>query len=180
MKSIFADSVFPIKLLRDFFIVNPLQKEKIKANIDYSFIPMKNISDKNAVVKQTNIIKGKDSKGYTSFNDGDFVFAKITPCMENGKMAIIRNLPTHIGFGSTEFHVFREKTNAVTVDFLRSIFLINDFRKYAKCYFTGTAGHQRVPSEFFQSLKIPIPPKNIQADIVAKMERAYQDMRIFF
>jgi type I restriction enzyme S subunit len=173
MKNIFLVSSFPLRKLTTYFFINPSIKDSILENEIYSFLPMENISDKNANVKKMGTIQGHDSKGYTPFMEGDFLFSKITPCMENGKMAIAENMPYKIGFGSTEFHVFREKSNQVSVRFLHSLFLIDNFRKYAKCNFTGTTGHQRVPPEFFYKLLIPIPPKEIQAKIVEEMDTAY-------
>ena len=175
MKNVFLKSTFPLQKLVSHFFINPNQKKKTKENKTYPFIPMENISYTNANIKRVDTIQGSNSKNYTAFCKGDFLFSKITPCMENGKMAIVKDLPFLMGFGSTEFHVFREKTGLMSVDFLRSLFLIDNFRIYAKSNFTGTAGHQRVPPEFFYHLKIPIPPKEEQDKIVAKMDEAYSN-----
>ena len=175
MKNVFLKSTFPLQKLVSHFFINPNQKKKTKENKTYPFIPMENISYTNANIKRVDTIQGSNSKNYTAFCKGDFLFSKITPCMENGKMAIVKDLPFLMGFGSSEFHVFREKTGLMSVDFLRSLFLIDNFRIYAKSNFTGTAGHQRVPPEFFYYLKIPIPPKEEQDKIVAKMDEAYSN-----
>ena len=175
MKNVFLKSTFPLQKLVSHFFINPNQKKKTKENKTYPFIPMENISYTNANIKRVDTIQGSNSKNYTAFCKGDFLFSKITPCMENGKMAIVKDLPFLMGFGSSEFHVFREKTGLMSVDFLRSLFLIDNFRIYAKSNFTGTAGHQRVPPEFFYHLKIPIPPKEEQDKIVAKMDEAYSN-----
>jgi restriction endonuclease S subunit len=175
MRSIFVNSSYKLEKLTSYFQVNPLTKKNSQSDW-FSFVPMERVSDLDSDVKGYEKIDADKIKGYTPFQEGDFLFAKITPCMENGKMAIAKLMPTSLGFGSTEFHIFRKKKE-LSVEFLRALFLINSFRKYAKCNFTGTAGHQRVPPEFFTNLKIPIPPKEIQEEIVAKMDKAYSNKK---
>ncbi|MCY4047374.1 MAG: restriction endonuclease subunit S [Candidatus Dadabacteria bacterium] len=174
VKNIFTGSLFPLQRLKTHFIINPQQKEKTVPFDTYAFIPMENVSEEDASIAKIGTIQGSDSRGYTTFLERDLICAKITPCMENGKMAIVKDLPSQIGFGSTEFHVFREKTHKVSVEFLRSLFLLRSFRDYAKCNFTGSAGQQRVPTEFFDKLEIPIPPPKIQSKIVTQIDAAYE------
>ena len=101
------------------------------------------------------------SKGYTAFQSGDVLFAKITPCMENGKAAIADGLENGLGFGSTEFHVLRPTDKAHNA-WLYGLVRRESFRHEAKRSFTGTAGQQRVPTEFLKELKVPIPPIRVQ------------------
>ena len=96
-------------------------------------------------------------KGYTYFEEGDVLFAKITPCMQNGKHAIARDLLDGIGFGSTEFHVLRpgERVTAEWVHFyLRQARVLEE----ATAHFEGSVGQQRVPADFLRRLQIPLPP----------------------
>lgn len=96
-------------------------------------------------------------KGYTPFIESDVLFAKITPCMENGKVAIAHNLKNGIGFGSTEFHVIRPQESLLRK--LLFFFLIReDLRKDAQRNMTGSAGQLRVPVSYMQQLPIPPSP----------------------
>ncbi len=97
------------------------------------------------------------SKGYTPFENGDILFAKITPCMENGKAALAQNLINGVGRGSTEFHVLRPG-NRVLGEYIFCFVRQTEFRKSAKKSFTGTAGQQRVPKSFIENTLVPLPP----------------------
>jgi len=114
-------------------------------------------------------------KGYTSFVDGDLIFAKITPCMENGKLAIVRNLTEGIGFGSTEFHVIRLH-RSLAEKFFFFYLSQESFRKDAQRNMTGTAGQLRVPSRYLQNALFPIPPIPEQHRIVAKIEELFSHL----
>ena len=114
-------------------------------------------------------------KGYTSFIDGDIIFAKITPCMENGKMAVLNNLVNGIGYGSTEFHVSRSH-NFIEKKYLFYYFVQTAFRKDAQSNMTGSAGQLRVPTIFFKSVSIPIAPLPEQRAIVAKLEQLFSEL----
>ncbi|HEY3227631.1 MAG TPA: restriction endonuclease subunit S, partial [Roseiflexaceae bacterium] len=105
-------------------------------------------------------------KGYTYFVEGDVLFAKITPCMQNGKHAIARELLGGVGFGSTEFHVIRPGSQIIAEwvhQFVRQPWVL----KAATAHFTGAVGQQRVPSEFLANLEIPLPPLPEQRRIAA-------------
>lgn len=108
-------------------------------------------------------------KGYTFFAENDVIFAKITPCMENGKHAIANNLIDGFGFGSTEFHVIRPKEQIIPEwvwFYVRQPSILQE----AKNYFTGAVGQQRVPDSFLKSLEIPIPPLEEQKRIAARLD----------
>lgn len=115
-------------------------------------------------------------KGYTYFEEGDVLFAKITPCMENGKAAIATGLIDGIGFGSTEFHVLRAM-GGVTPEWIWIFVRREEFRRAAKAAFRGAVGQQRVPAEFFQEVLIPLPPLPEQRRIVARIEELMARVR---
>jgi type I restriction enzyme S subunit len=108
-------------------------------------------------------------KGYTYFEENDVLFAKITPCMENGKAAIARGLLDGIGFGSTEFHVLRPDASVVP-EWIWLFVRQERFREDAKKSFRGGVGQQRVPQEFLEQYPIPLPPLAEQRRIVARIE----------
>lgn len=109
-------------------------------------------------------------KGYTPFINGDVIFAKITPCMENGKIAVVDNLKNGIGFGSTEFHVIRLDESGIPPKFLFFYLLQDNFRKDARRNMTGSAGQLRVPVNYIRQATIPLPPLAEQHKIVEEIE----------
>lgn len=111
-------------------------------------------------------------RGYTSFQDGDVLFAKITPCMENGKSAVARNLISGIGYGSTEFHVLRPAPG-INADLLRYYLVRQSFRQTARSHMTGTAGQLRVPAAYIAEVKYPIAPASEQYRIVEAIEQQF-------
>jgi type I restriction enzyme, S subunit len=116
-------------------------------------------------------------KGYTPFREGDVLFAKITPCMENGKAAIARQLTGGVGYGSTEFHVLRPRST-VLAEWIFFLLRNPSFRKYAAGSFQGAVGQQRVPQDFLERFKIPLPPLSEQQRIVEILQEAEQVRRL--
>ena len=115
----------------------------------------------------------------SNFREVDVLFAKITPCMENGKAAIARGLKNRIGFGTTEFHVIRCGKEIIP-EYIYSIIRFQHFRDIAEDNMTGSAGQKRVPSEFLKKFNIPIPPLSLQqqfVSIVAQAEHLRQKQR---
>ena len=108
------------------------------------------------------------AKGYTRFRNGDVIFAKITPCMENGKIAIATDLSNGIACGSTEFHVLRPRPN-ILPEYLWHFLRQKSFRENAERHMTGAVGQRRVPIRFLQSSMIPLPPIGEQNRIIAKL-----------
>jgi type I restriction enzyme S subunit len=109
---------------------------------------------------------GEVCRGYTYFEEGDVLFAKITPCMQNGKHAIARGLIDGIGFGSTEFHILRPGP-LITSDWIHRFIRQPAVLREATAHFTGSVGQQRVPERFLASLAIPLPPLPDQRRIAA-------------
>jgi len=143
------------------------------ADIEVSFIPMQNVSEKGDIntseIRQLSEVK----KGFTYFRENDVLFAKITPCMENGKGAVAKGLKNNIGFGSTEFHVIRP-TNKVNSVWIYTYTTFKSFRKEAERKMTGSAGQKRVPIRFFENYEIAIPPIELQnkfAEFVKRIDK---------
>lgn len=114
-------------------------------------------------------------KGYTPFAAGDVLFAKITPCMENGKMVVVPELPHDLAFGSTEFHVIRPRGGLHPLWFF--YFLSSrSYRSNAEHNMTGAVGQRRVPIDFIGQSTIPLPPLPEQKRIVAKIEELFSEL----
>ncbi len=136
-----------------------------------SFVPMTFISaEYGQAVKYERRIWGDVKKGYTHFSDGDVVMAKITPCFENGKSAIVDNLAGGVGAGTTELHVFRRNSGVIDPWFVLLYLKSNGFIERGVLRMTGSAGQKRVPSDYFANSPFPLPPLSEQKRIVAKVE----------
>ena len=145
---------------------------------EVSFVPMAAVDEVSGVIKSAEVRRYVDvKKGYTAFSDGDVLFAKITPCMENGKAALADELVGGRGFGSTEFHVLRAG-DQVIAEWLRYFVRREVFRHDAKRNFTGTAGQQRVPTSFLQNVLIPVPSRAEQQRVVDQLSRAEGIVRL--
>lgn len=157
-----------IEKLSDACIVNPSKSEMpdLLDDAKVSFIPMENVRVEAGGIIALNEREFKEVKnGYTYFKENDILFAKITPCMENGKVAIAKGLTNGVGFGSTEFHVLRPKNDRLTREFLYYWISQQSFRELARKHFTGTAGQQRVQKAFFSLVNIPLPSSPEQKKI---------------
>jgi len=138
-----------------------------------SFVPMKAVEEESGRLDARQTKRwGEVRKGYTPFQDGDVVFAKITPCMENGKYALASGLHGGRAAGSTEFHVFRPKPE-LNPKYLLWFLFSPEVRREAKRSMRGAAGQLRVPPIFFQDLDIPVPPLDYQEQIVAEIEKQF-------
>lgn len=171
LRNLIIGSSYDCKPLSDFAWVNPSTDIIVDPSDIVSFIPMEAVDDKEGRIVSPQERKVKQvNSGYTRFREGDVLWAKITPCMQNGKSAIASNLTNGIGFGSTEFHVIRSKnTSVIKNEFIHLILRLMEIRKAAMRYFVGSAGQQRVPKDFLEGLYIPIPPMQIQLDILDKV-----------
>ena len=147
-------------------------KENIDRNLEVQFLPMKLVEE---IVNKIHLIETRKFadvlKGsYTPFIDGDIIFAKVTPCMENGKIAIVNHLKNGIGFGSSEFHVLR-CSEKVLNRYLHHFIIQDVFRNKAQQAMTGAVGLRRVPKQFIESYTIPIPPTTEEQDrIIQEIE----------
>lgn len=120
---------------------------------------------------------GDVKKGFTRFRDGDVLFAKITPCMENGKIAVARDLLGGVGCGSTEFHVLR-CAHAVEPDYLRYFVGRTTFRRKARRNMSGAVGQQRVPVDFLRDVQLPLAPSREQKRIVSKIDELFSRIEV--
>lgn len=147
--------------------INPNTKfPQFSKEMQISFVSMDSVNETFAEIENYKNCTVGDSKGFTHFQEGDLLWAKITPCMENGKSSIAKNLTNGYGCGSTEFHVIRPKNNSIIVEFIHSILHMKLVRENAKLYFGGSAGQQRVASDFLEKMNVPLPPINKQQEIV--------------
>ena len=114
--------------------------------------------------------------GFTCFQNRDIVIAKITPCFQNRKSAIISGLPNDCGAGSTELHVLRDVTGLLFMPFFLWIFKTHLFIEDGKKHFTGTAGQQRIGKNFISTYLIPLPPLPEQKRIVAAIDCLFRKL----
>ena len=162
---------YTIDKLKNYCILNPSKEKNIKKDELCSFIEMASITE-NGDINTNNIKKFLEvNKGFTYFLENDVLFAKITPCMENGKGAIAQNLCNGIGAGSTEFHVLRPLTNKSNPYWLYILTTLKHFRVLAEKNMTGSAGQRRVPISFFEKFQLPIPPIDVQENFAKKVSQ---------
>ena len=161
----------------DISSINPKNNsENITDELEVSFLQMASVEEKTGQYSLSDIRPyGLVKKGYTQFVDGDLIFAKITPCMENGKIAVVENLVNGIGCGSTEFHVSRA-ASLINRKYLFYFFNREELRRDAQRNMTGSAGQLRVSKSFFAEVKIPLPPLAEQHRIVDKIEELFSDL----
>ena len=130
-----------------------------------SFIPMESIDEIYSEVSKLEDTTIENASGFTKFKEGDLLWAKITPCMQNGKSAIAKNLTNGLGCGSTEFFVMRNKGERLAIEYLHVILHMKCVRETAMLYFGGSAGQQRVSFAFLENFNLPLPPKDKQIEI---------------
>ena len=142
---------------------NPKKSEiKDLMNEIASFVPMECVGiDGSFTIKEDGLVKDY-YKGYTYFRDGDVLLAKITPCFENGKIAIAENCTNGLGFGTTEFHVSRPIEGVSNSYWIKYLLKNNNVHNLATINMTGTAGQKRIQTPFFEKLKIYLPPIELQ------------------
>lgn len=139
---------------------------KPKENPEVSFLGMADISEEGKILNYNTVFYNDVSKGFTSFQNNDVLVAKITPCFENRKGALVSNLKNGIGFGSTEFHVIRAGKK-VLPEYIHYHTRTHAFRSRGTSNMTGSAGQKRVPTDFIKHWHIPLPPLPEQRKIAA-------------
>lgn len=155
--------------LSDLGLINP--RNNIPDEKEVTFIPMNSLYSEISKTPNTNNKKiWKDlKKGYTHVAENDIILAKITPCFENGKSAILKNLINGFGGATTEVHVFRSLGH-LNLKYVLLYLKSPIFMGYATKHMTGTAGQKRVPTEVFANYYFPLPPLEEQNRIVAKID----------
>ncbi len=151
--------------------INPSTKVTGSPDDSVSFLAMADISDEGRVESVQQRPLAEVQKGYTVFQAGDVLLAKITPCFENGKAAFVESLPTQIGFGSTEFHVLRP-TEEVNPKFLFHLVWNPNFRRLGASRMTGSAGQKRVPVAFLADYEFSLPSLHEQQRIATILDKA--------
>lgn len=137
----------------DFVDINPtirFSKDEL-----YSFVEMKDLNESN---KFTLPSTEKKVTGGARFEERDTLFARITPCLQNGKICQVKGLRNGVGFGSTEFLIFRGKKGISDTDFVYYLSRESGVRKFAEQSMIGTSGRQRVVKDAFQNLELELPP----------------------
>jgi type I restriction enzyme, S subunit len=148
-------------------IINP--RYSMKKGREYPFVEMASIGENFAGILQvaTRVLAGS---GLSRFKAGDTLFAKITPCPQNGKVAFVHSIPCDVGLGSTEFIVASPRPNTVP-RFLYHLLCSHDVRGRAVARMEGSTGRQRVPDDAFtKRLLAPFPERNEQAAIVCLLD----------
>lgn len=166
------DPAWPNASIADIAQVNPRKSEvkELPPQTVVSFVPMAILQENGALFTPVETKPlGEVAGSYTYFRDGDVLVAKVTPCFENGKAGIARNLTNGIGFGSSEYYVVRASDQTMP-NWLFHWLTTGSFRERAAAKMTGTGGLQRVPRSVVEEEKIPLPPLDVQQAIVAEIE----------
>ena len=152
--------------------VNP--RNNLSDDTDAGFVPMVLIKDGFNNEHSFEERKwGKIKSGFTHFANNDVIVAKITPCFQNRKSAVIANLPNGIGAGTTELHVLRDVTSQLCMQYILLLFKTNEFIKNGVKNFSGTAGQQRIGKDFISNYLIPLPPVKEQERIVNSVLKVF-------
>ncbi|MDK9715605.1 MAG: restriction endonuclease subunit S [Sulfuritalea sp.] len=154
--------------------INPkADRSLLTDDTEVTFVPMAAVEATSGRVDTSTVRRYEEvKKGYTHFRDGDVLFAKITPCMENGKMAVAHSLRNGIGLGSTEFHVLRPR-EGVNPHYVYYFVSSRGYRSEAAHHMTGAVGQKRVPVSFLEQSEIPLPSPTEQRRIVAEIEKQF-------
>lgn len=159
--------------------INPkkISTKELSDDMNITFIPMASVSDVLGEVSIPLTKKlGEYKKGYTNFTQEDILFAKITPCMENGKIAVVGELENDIGFGSTEFYVIRCNKGSYN-RFIYHLLRWKKFREEAKAVMSGAVGQQRVPKSFLEEYRVRFPSFGEQKEIVRILDSIFEKER---
>lgn len=164
--------------LGDLGEINP--RNSVEDTVDVSFIPMASISEEFGIQPKSDFSRkwAEVKSGFTHFGEDDVAVAKITPCFENSKAAIFKNLINGVGAGTTELHVFRNVTRSfLNTEFIYLVVKGPLFLKIGESKMTGTAGQKRIPLDFFKNWILAFPPLEEQQAIVEKVESLMEKCR---
>ena len=171
-------SHWAVKRLRHVTDLNP-GKSRVRGydpEMETTFLSMEAVGEDGSLDLTANRLLSDVIDGYTYFQEGDVAYAKITPCFENGKAAILRGLKNGIGFGTTELTVLRSYSDHATPDYLFRVITAEPFRSLGKSSMYGAGGQKRVPDDFARNFPIPCPPLPEQTQIARFLD--HQTARI--
>ncbi len=163
---------YSVKSLSTVVRTNPSKSEirDLDDSLMVSFVEMASVSNDGFIENtEDRLLKSLRRGSYTYFAESDVIIAKITPCMQNGKCALAKNLTNAIGMGSSEFHVFRCSSELLPA-FLFYQLNRQSIREEAEKTMTGSSGHRRVPISFYENLKIPVPSLDMQQKLVQEIQ----------
>ena len=162
-----------LKKLGECCILNPRRPNIALCDTDkVSFVPMSAVSEDGYLIDLIDEEYGKVKKGFTYFENNDVLFAKITPCMENGKGAIAHGLTNGVGMGSTEFHVLRPIEGISSSYWLLALTRMPIFRERAAKNMSGTGGQKRVGASYLEHFMIGLPTIEEQRHFEAMYKQA--------
>ena len=168
-------AVWQTKTLAEVCEIKPPKAEaraRLKENDPVSFVPMEDLGIGQKFLEPKAERKLSQVAGsYTYFAEGDVLLAKITPCFENGKLGVARDLTNGIGFGSSEYFVFRPN-KSLSSEYLYYFLSQDSFRAEGEKTMSGAVGHKRVSKEFIERCQLPFPPLAEQRRIVAILDEA--------
>ena len=171
-------SHWSVKRLRHVTDLNP-GKSRVRgydAEMETTFLPMEAVGEDGSLDLAATKRLSEVIDGYTYFQENDVAYAKITPCFENGKAAILRGLQNGIGFGTTELTVLRPHTDQTTPDYLFRVITSEPFRSLGESCMYGAGGQKRVPDDFARNFSIPWLPLPEQTQIARFLD--HQTARI--
>ena len=165
-----------VKKLGDICEIKPpkkLAKEKLSESDLVTFFPMEDLKIFNHYIKPIKTKYLKDVYGgYVYFENNDVLLAKITPCFENGKLGIAKDLKNGIGFGSSEYMVFRPKVGVLS-EYIYYFLSLENIRRVGKNRMTGAVGHKRIPVDYLSNQNLITPPLPEQKRIVAILDKTF-------
>lgn len=166
-----------LRRISELVTLNPKHDRHLPDDLVVSFVPMSGIDEVTGTIQAwKNRPLGEVRKGYTHFRNGDILFAKITPSMENGKCAVARGLTNGLGCGSTEFFVLRPN-DQILAEYLHYFLRQESYRQAARASMTGAVGQARVPKQFLLDTMIPVPSIEEQRHIVRRLGEVMERSR---
>ncbi|EGQ8027526.1 restriction endonuclease subunit S [Vibrio vulnificus] len=163
---------WPLVKLTEVAEVNPRCPKDIDEDQIVSFVAMASASEAGLLLGEELKVLKDTKKGFTYFERGDVLLAKITPCFENGKTLRPYQIKNQVGFGSTEFHVVRADLEKLDPTYLFYLLWSDAFRFLGTNAMAGAAGQKRVGTPFLKQLEIPLPPLEEQKRIAAILDKA--------
>ncbi|MDW1890717.1 restriction endonuclease subunit S [Vibrio sp. Vb1574] len=163
---------WPLVKLTEVAEVNPRCPKDIDEDQIVSFVAMASASEEGLLLGEEPKVLKNTKKGFTYFERGDVLLAKITPCFENGKSLRPYQIKNQVGFGSTEFHVVRADLEKLDPTYLFYLLWNDAFRFLGTNAMAGAAGQKRVGTPFLKQLEIPLPPLDEQKRIAAILDKA--------